>query len=119
MAAPIENFSISELATGALVGLIGVAFGLQKIFKGWRETSTELSVINLMHDELSRMSAQNKILSEELNRLQKELILLNNELQKLTLENKRLHNEVCEITKQLTRLQSIGDNSAWQPRQSS
>ena len=104
---PLEKFSIPELATGLLVSLIGVAYGLQRIFKGWSETSAELNVINLMHDELTRMSAQNKILSEELNRLQRELINLNNELQKLTLENKRLHSEVCEITKQLTRLQQI------------
>jgi uncharacterized protein YhaN len=112
MAAPIENFSISELATGALVGLIGVAFGLQKIFKGWRETSTELSVINLMHDELSRMSAQNKILSEELNKLQLELIKLNTELELLTIENRRLHADVSEITKQLDRLRGLssGEN---------
>jgi predicted nuclease with TOPRIM domain len=112
MAAPIENFSISELATGALVGLIGVAFGLQKIFKGWLETSTELSVINLMHDELSRMSAQNKILSEELNKLQLELIKLNTELELLTIENRRLHADVSEITKQLDRLRGLssGEN---------
>ena len=103
----VSNFSISEITSGVLLSLVGVAIGLQKIFKSWKSDSAEVSVITLMHDELGRMSAQNKLLSEELNRLQKELILLDNELRKLTLENKRLHNEVCEITRQLTRLQQL------------
>ena len=99
-----ETLSTAELATGAVGSLAAIAFVLQKYIRNWKSTSTEVSIISMMHTELERMSKQNTRLSDELNKLQLELITLNSELQKLTLENQRLHEEVKEITKQLSRL---------------
>lgn len=102
-----EHFGIPELAAGVVLGLVGIAYGLQKLLKGWKDTSTEMSIVTLMHTELDRLSKHNATLSIELNRLQLELVSLHGELQKLTIENNRLHAEVREITKQLARLKSV------------
>lgn len=97
---------IAEASAAIAVALIGIAFTLQKLFKGWKETSTESSVLGLMHTELERMSEQNTTLSTELNKLQIELVTLNKELYKLTLENQRLHNEVATLTDEILRLKN-------------
>jgi chromosome segregation ATPase len=99
-----ETLSVTEISTLAVGSLAALAYSLQKYLRNWKSTSTEVSIITMMHTELERMSNQNKLLSDELNKLQRELITLNSELQKMTLENQRLHNEVQEITKQLSRL---------------
>ncbi len=94
-------------SSGALAaGLIGLAFGAQRLLKGWKETSTESSVLGLMHKELARMSEHNTVLSDELNKLQLELVTLNKELYKLTIENQRLHTEVASLTDEINRLKS-------------
>lgn len=103
----VNSTSIAQLAAGLVVGLLAVAMGLQKIFKGWRETSAESSVISLMHEELERMSKHNSTLTRELNKLQLEIVNLNKELHKLTLENQRLHTEVVALTGEVARLQTI------------
>ena len=97
---------IVQVAGLAAVGLMGVVVAFQKILKGWKETSTESSILTMMHEELNRMSTQNKILSEELSKFQLEVIKLNNRLADLTTENRRLHNEVVLLTKEVNRLQS-------------
>lgn len=104
---------IAEFATAISVGLVGLVFGLQKVVKGWKETSAETSVIKMIHDELERMSAQNKILTTELSKLQVEVVNLNRELRALTDENQKLHSEVATLTNEVTRLQKLlnGGNS--------
>lgn len=100
---------ITEFTTAISLGIIGLVFGLQKIIKGWKETSAETSVIKLMHEELERMSQQNKLLTTELNNLQIEIMKLNKALRDLTDENQKLHYEVTSLTQEVTRLQSILD----------
>lgn len=97
--------SIPEIAAAMVVALIAIAFGLQKLFKSWKETNTESSVMTIMHTELERMARQNATLSKELNKLQLEIVDLNRELRKLTVENQRLHSEVQALTGEVTRLQ--------------
>lgn len=97
--------SIPEMAAGMVIALIAIAFGLQKLFKSWKETNTESSVMTIMHTELERMARQNATLSKELNKLQLEIVELNRELRKLTVENQRLHSEVQALTGEVTRLQ--------------
>lgn len=100
---------IAEFATAISVGLVGLVFGLQKVLKGWKETSAETSVIKMMHDELERMAAQNKVLSVELSKLQIEIVKLNQELRTLTVENQKLHAEVSSLTQEVSRLQKLLD----------
>jgi peptidoglycan hydrolase CwlO-like protein len=95
-------------STIQVLGLVALAVvtafvGIQQMFKNWRSTSAETSVITLMHTELERMSAQNAQLSTELGRLHTEIITLNNELQKLSLENNRLQVEVCALTEEVSK----------------
>lgn len=99
--------TIAQTATMIVAAIIAGIFGLQKMLKGWNETSTETSVMKTMHEELNRMAAQNKILSEELGKFQIEMIRLNKQLSDLTIENNRLHGEVIRLTEEVARLQSI------------
>lgn len=110
--------SVPEMAAAMVVALIAIAFGLQKLFKSWKETNTESSIMSIMHTELERMARQNTTLSKELNKLQLEIVALNTELRKLTVENQRLHSEVQALTGEVSRLQlmltkykSQGDNN--------
>lgn len=101
------DLNISETITAVAVGVIGLILGLQRILKGWKETSTESNIITLMHSELERMSKQNTTLATELNKLQIEIINLNGELRKLSYENQKLHEEVTSLTAEVGRLQSV------------
>ena len=47
--------NIAQMAVGVVVGLAGIALGIQKLLKIWKETSTETSIIGIMRDELERM----------------------------------------------------------------
>lgn len=87
------------------VAVVAVIFGIQKLFKGWKESQTESSVMTIMHTELERMARQNATLTTELNKLQIEIVTLNQELRKLTVENQQLHSEVAALTAEVTRLQ--------------
>lgn len=106
--------SILQVAGMVSVGLMGLIVGLQKVLKGWKETSTESSILTMMHDELNRMSSHNKILAEELSKFQLEVIKLNNQLTDLTMENHRLHNEIVTLTKEVNRLQKIIEETSKQ-----
>jgi len=100
----VQIAETSGLVAGALVA---IAFGMQKMLKNWKETSTESSILDMMHTELGRMSQQNIVLSSELNKLQVELITLNKELIKLTTENQRLHSEVGALTAEINKLKAF------------
>lgn len=102
--------TIAQTAAMIVAAIIAGIFGLQKLLKGWNETVTEGSVMKTMHEELTRMSAQNKILGEELGKFQLEVIKLNRQLNELTMENNRLHGEVIRLTEEVARLQSILGN---------
>lgn len=99
--------TIAQTAAMIVAAIIAGIFGLQKMIKGWNDTSTESSLIKNMHEELNRMSAQNKVLGEELAKFQLEVIRLNNQLSNLTIENNRLHSEVIRLTEEVARLQSM------------
>jgi predicted nuclease with TOPRIM domain len=103
------NADVAEYAAAIAFGLVGIVVGLQKVLKGWKSTSAESSVITLMHEELERMSVQNKILSTELASLQIEILNLNKELRKLTTENQKLHTEVVSLTSEVVRLRGLLD----------
>lgn len=103
----ITGESIAQIAGLIAAGSVGLVVGLQKIIKGWKETSAETSVLTMMHSELNRLSSQNKILAEELSKFQLEVVKLNNQLTDLNIENHRLHNEVVALTKEVGRLQKI------------
>lgn len=99
--------TIAQIAGVIVVAIVGTIFGIQKMLKGWKETSTESSILSTMHEELTRMSAHNKVLSEELAKFQLEVMRLNSQLTDLTIENRKLHSEVVSLTKQVGELQSI------------
>ena len=103
---PTENVFLQTVAGGTVV-LIAALIGLQRLLKGWKESSTESSVMTMMHTELERMSKHNSTLATELNKLQIEVVTLNQELRKLTIENQQLHAEVAALTGEVNRLHAI------------
>lgn len=97
---------VQALSVAALA-VIALTVGIQKLLKDWKSTSAETSVIELMHTELERMSAQNSTLSRELNRLQKEIITLNQQLSQLAIENQNLHREVAALTTEMATFKDV------------
>jgi len=100
------------LETPQIVGTLGLAllataYSLKKYLKGWNVLSAENSVINLLRDELDRMSNQNRDIATELNKLQVDLINLHKEIQSLTIENNRLYTQVNQLNHQVERLKNI------------
>lgn len=87
--------------------LVAAVFLLQKFYTSFKATSTESSIITLMHTELERMAEQNSKLSTEIGKLQEEMIRLNKQLRALTEENQKLHTQVVSLTNELARLQDI------------
>lgn len=101
------NGAIAEYAAVIAFGLFGLVIGIQKLLKGWKETGAESSIITLMHQELERLSAQNKILLTELSSLQSEIIKLNRELRTMSDENQKLHTEVVSLSAEVGRLREL------------
>lgn len=108
----IDVTTVAQIATGVVVAIVGMVFGVQKMLKGWKETSTETSVLSLMHTELTRLSAHNAVLADELAKFQLEVVSLNKQLNSLTIENNRLHNEVVTLTNEVNRLQKMLESAS-------
>lgn len=100
----VTGATLAEYSMWAVTGLVGAAFGIQKLVKTWKSNSTETSIISLMHKELQRLAETNHVLQTELGRLQIELIRLNTSLSALTSENQRLHQEIATLTTSLNTL---------------
>lgn len=103
----MTNNIIAEYAAVIAFGVFGLVIGIQKLLKGWKETGAESSIITLMHQELERLSAQNKILLTELSSLQSEIIKLNRELRTMSDENQKLHTEVVSLSAEVGRLREL------------
>ena len=102
------------------IGILGLAaisliIAYKKIFKDWKSTDAETTVIELMQSELQRMSQQNVALSTEIGRLHTEVIELSAQLRKLTVENQRLQEEVVALTNEVSGLRQVaGKGQKWQ-----
>jgi peptidoglycan hydrolase CwlO-like protein len=104
---PEESYSLLQVIGIGFASLLSIAFLLQKFFTGFKSEKTENSIINLMHQELQRMSEQNTKLSTELGKLQEEVIELNQQIRNLTTENQRLHEEITQLTKEISKLKEL------------
>jgi len=102
-----EPNSITQIVIAGSAAVLAALFGLQKLATNWKSSSTESSIMTIMHTELERMATHNATLATELNKLQIEIVTLNQELRKLTVENQQLHSEVAALTAEVTRLQII------------
>lgn len=104
---PDDTLSVAHLLGGTFASLLVFGFLLQKFFMGFKRENTENSVLNMMHQELGRMSEQNTKLSLELGKLQEEVIELNQQIRNLTTENQQLHAEICALTAEITKLKEL------------
>jgi len=93
--------------TGIIIALGGIALGIQKLFKHWKITSAESSIVSMMHTELERVGSQNRLLAEELNKLQLEIINLNKQLRTMSIENNKLYQQVTNLNSEVCRLQTL------------
>lgn len=98
---------VAQWAAGAVLALIAIAMGLQTLLKNWKSTSTESSLLQMMHNELERMSTQNSALSAEIGKLQIELIKLSTQLTELSYENQKLQSEVSSLNIEISRLHNM------------
>jgi regulator of replication initiation timing len=89
------------------VGMISLSFAIKKLLKDWGNSNTEQNIINLLKEEISRMSEQNKTLSLELGRLQKEIIDLHDLVTNLSSENGSLRIEISALTNELTAFKKL------------
>jgi len=103
----IENHSLIQTVSMVALAIIALSVGVQKLLKDWKSTGAETNIIDLMHTELERLSAQNTVLSTELNRLQQEMIKLNTQLAQLCLDNQALQAEVVALTDEITKLRMV------------
>ena len=103
----VDSNSIIQTISMIALAVIMLVFGIKKLTKDWRISETEASVLELMHQELGRMSAQNTILSTELNKLQQEIIQLNTQLRQLCIENDKLQIEVVALTNELNAFKNL------------
>lgn len=95
-----------KLAGGGIAGIITMCLAFQQVLKRWKGNDAEISVMELLHSELERMGAQNKILSEYVNKLQLEVNKNNIQLAELQIENKKLNAEVTCLTLEIVKLRS-------------
>ena len=102
----MDDFSISELIIGIVVGVLGVAFTLQHYLKGWKSNKAESSLITMMHKELERYAKQNKELCDEIEKLRDQLRALNTQISQLIIENERLHSQVNNLSIKLQSVQT-------------
>ena len=103
----IDIQTILQTVSLAALAVIGLVMALKRIFKDFKSSDTESSIMELMHKELERMSAQNSVLSTELNKLQQEIIQLNVQLRQLCIENDKLQTEVVALTTELNAFKKI------------
>lgn len=101
-----SNMAFDAILMIALAVIV-LVFGIKKLTKDWRLSDTGDGIMQLMHQELERMSAQNTVLSTELNKLQQEIIQLNSELRRLCIENDKLQTEVIALTNELNAFKKI------------
>ncbi len=104
----VDSQAVIQTISMVALAVIALIYGINKLRKDWHADDTEANVMELMHSELSRMSAQNKVLSEELGRMQHEMISLNNQIRQLCIDNDRLQCEVAALTAELSKLSIIG-----------
>lgn len=100
-------FETPQILGSIGVALLAIAYSIKKYLKGWNILSAENTVINLLREELDRMSNQNRDIATELNKLQLDLINLHKEIQSLTVENNRLYTQVNQLNFQVEKLKSI------------
>lgn len=105
--AQLDNTTFAQTIAAIVAAFGGAALGAQKILKSWKTTSAETGVVELLHNELDRLSTQNTTLAEELNKLQIQVVNLNRELGYLVAENQRLHIEVGALTAEISVLKSM------------
>jgi predicted nuclease with TOPRIM domain len=108
----LQNSLAVEAISIAVLAILGIVFGIKKVLKEFKLSDAGDSVLNLMHKELERMSAQNTLLSTELNKLQQEIITLNMQLRQLCIENDKLQTEVIALTNKLNLLKQPSDSGS-------
>lgn len=97
----------TELIISITVGLGAIMYGIQSLLKNWKASKVESSLLEIMHEELERMSVQNTTLSYEIGKLQGELITLSSQLSALTKENQKLQIEVAGLNNEISRFHSL------------
>lgn len=103
----MDSTAISFLAQwigGGAVGLIVLAFSIQKLWSSARETTATTAIIQLLRDEIEHSSKTNKILREEVVALQTQIVVLRRLVNDLNVENFKLKSEVHALNDRISTL---------------
>lgn len=111
---PDSTSNFGTWAAGIAAGLGGIIYSLRKMRVSWgadRVTmagnSAQQSLIRELHDELTRMAAQNTKLAGELNELQNGLVSLRMQIGELTVEKQLLKDEVVALRREIASLRAL------------
>jgi cell division protein FtsB len=115
---PME-LDIPAWLAALVVTLGGIGVGLRKLYLDWSrdgvslaETSARKTIVQQLHDELTRMSAQNITLAGELNKLQLHILELTKQISALSTKNAQLENEISQLRQEINRLRTVSSVSA-------
>jgi peptidoglycan hydrolase CwlO-like protein len=98
--------TIAGWASAGVLSLLGAIAGIRKFRVLWGADSVtiaaqqaEQTLVNQLHDELTRLSGQNLLLASELNKLQLHIRDLTGQITLLTQENQSLRSEIAALSK--------------------
>lgn len=117
------DFESSGAATGiaawfaaAVAAIGGIAMGVRKLRVGLGEDAVAIAqngasetLVTQLHAELTRMSAQNSLLTNELYKLQSHILELTRQVTLLTGENHSLRTEISSLGAQVARMRGNPD----------
>lgn len=108
---------ITQWAGLIVAAMIGIAFGIQRVLKNWKETGASSNVVSLLHAEVTRMGQHNETLLTKLTQLQTEILALQLQVGRLTVENNNLRSQVETLTAELDRVFHRDINHSRTPNQ--
>jgi len=100
----IQSTSIPQWASAIVFALVGIAFGIQRLIKSWKETDASSNVISMLHTEVKRMGEHNNKLLIEITSLQTQVTHLNAEISNLSVENHKLKQQVADLTTEIEKI---------------
>lgn len=96
------------------IALASIAGHMRKLYIQWKrddvtlaEQSARRTIVEQLHEELTRMSAQNLALAGELNKLQIHILELTKQIAMLSAKNSELENEIAMLRLEINRLRDV------------
>lgn len=103
-----DSSNIAGWVTTATVAVGGIYLGIRKLWLTWGADKVTMaaqdaqrSLVEQLHDELTRLAGQNVLLATELNKLQLHILELTRQITALTSENQQFLIEIAALRREL------------------